>query len=64
MRGRGMGVAHRSLGMEKSSESRAASGAVVGLFLVLLVGIILGLGSSGALAAPSDGAGLNIGIAR
>lgn len=49
--------------MEKSSESRAASGAVVGLFLVLLVGIILGLGSSGALAAP-DGPGLNIGIVR
>lgn len=50
--------------MEKTSESRAASGAVVGLFLVLLVGIILGLGSTGALAAPSDGPALNIGIVR
>jgi len=49
--------------MEKSRESRAASGAVVGLFLVLLVGVILGLTSSAA-AAPGQGAGPHIGIVR
>ena len=59
-----MTVARKGLGMEKTSESRAASGAVVGLFLVLLVGLILGLTSSGAAAAPGQGAGPHIGIVR
>ena len=50
--------------MEKSSESRSASGVVVGLFLVLLVCLILGLTTGGAAAAPGQGTGPHVGIVR
>ena len=50
--------------MEKSSESRAASGLVVGFGLLLLISIILGLGANGALAAPGGAGGPHIAIVR
>jgi hypothetical protein len=50
--------------VEKSSDSRAASGAVVGLFLVLLICVILGLTTAGAAAAPGTGTGPHVGIVR
>ena len=52
--------------MEESRDSRKASGAIVGLALTLLVGLIIVLGSGGALAAPSSGGGdgTHIGIVR
>ena len=51
--------------MEQSSENRRASGAVVGVALVLLVALILGLGANGALASPGGGSGgTHIGIVR
>ena len=59
-----MVVAKQAIVMKESGDSRKASGAVVGLFLVLLVGTILGLGATGALAAPADGSGSHIGIVR
>jgi len=50
--------------MEQSSESRKASGAVVGLALTLLVGLIVVLGAGGAAASPAGGDGPHIGIVR